>query len=103
VERQLGEVEGLRQVVVGTETEPTDRSPGESAAMSMRTIAGSSLSLTMRQRASPGRPRSSTEHVVGVDVDLGGGVEAVVGDVDGHAMVAEAPRRRRRPGAGRPR
>ena len=69
------------------------RSPGESAAVSISTMAGSSRSLTIRQRTSPWRPGRSPvqhEHVVGIEIDLGGRLQTVVGDVHGHTLVAQA-------------
>ena len=69
------------------------RSPGVPAAVSMSTMTGLPVSVIIRQIVSPWTPGQvpvQDEHVVVVEVELEGGVHAVVGDVDGHALITQA-------------
>ena len=69
------------------------RSAGAPAAVSIRIIA-EFVALgdhpAERVAVDAGEVAVQDDDVVGVEVELRGGVEAVVGDVDGHALVAQA-------------
>ncbi len=95
---QLGEVERLREVVVGADPEPLhavlDRAgggqhqhPGRLAGRHQRTAYV--VAVEERQIA------IEHDHVVGDDVRAEQRVLAVVGDVDGHALAAQNGRDRR--------
>ena len=69
------------------------RSAGAPAAVSIRIIAGSSDLVMMRQSCvavDAGEVAVEHDDVVGVDVELCSGLVAVVGDVDGDSLVAQA-------------
>jgi hypothetical protein len=56
-------VERFGEVVVGTEREPAMRSVGALAAVSIRIVAGSSLSVIIRQRCRRARRGSQSRTI----------------------------------------
>ena len=89
---QLGELEGLGQVVVGTQSEPLDAvldraGGGEHQHPARRPVRDQGSADVVAVGA--GQVAVEHHHVVVVDRQLRAGVVAVEGDVDGHAFPAQ--------------
>src|SRR6202034_1801644 len=91
-EHELGEVEGFGQVVVGAEAEPADpvvagAGGGEHEGHGRPVAFGDHLAEGVAVDA--GQVAVEHDDLVGVGVEFGGGVDSVVGDVDGETLVAQ--------------
>jgi hypothetical protein len=92
-EDQLGEVERFGQVVVGAEPEaahPVGGGVGRGEHEHHGRVIAASDHPADGVAVDAGQVSVQYDDVVAVDVQLGGGVEPGVGDVDGHALVSEA-------------
>ncbi len=89
---EFGEVEGLRQVIVGAEREPGDTVCGGAGGGEHKDhcrVCRGGDHLAERVAMDSGEIAIEYDHVVGVQVELGGGFVAVVGDIDRDALVTE--------------
>jgi len=85
-------VERLGEVVVGADCEPGDafsRRVGGGQHQNHRRLVAADEHLADRVAVKPREVAVKDDDVVGVEVEFAGGVEAVVGDVDGDALVAQ--------------
>src|SRR5712691_9418845 len=90
---EFGEVEGFGQVVVGPQGESGDLVAGGAGGGEHEDhdrVAGRGDRAADGVAVDAGQVAVQDEHVVGVQVQLGGGVGAVVGDVGGDALVTQA-------------
>ena len=90
---QLGEMERLGQVIVGTQAQAADPLPGRAGrgqhehhdpVVPLGDHLTQGVAMDSRQVA------VEHHHVVGVELELGRGLQPVVGGIDGHALVAQA-------------
>jgi hypothetical protein len=90
-EDELRKVEGFDEVVVGAEAETADPIAGLVGGgqhQNHRWLLAFGEQPRQVVAVQAGQIAVEDGDVVGVDVELDGGVEAVVGDVHGHALVA---------------
>ena len=89
-QHELGEVERLGQVVVGAQAQAADPVPGRAGRGQHQhhdPVVALGDHLAERVAVDAGQVAVEDDHVVGVDVELGRGLQPVAGDVDGHALV----------------
>ena len=105
-QHQLGEVERLGEVVVGAQGQAADPVAGRAGGGQHQhhgpLVAGGDH-LAEGVAVDAGQVAVEDDHVVGVDVEFGRGFQPVVGDVHGHALIAQALGDHGRRGSGRPR
>ena len=86
-------MEGLGEVVVGAEPEACDAVGGVAGGgehQDHRGLFAVGDDLAEPVAVDTGEVAVEKDDVVGVEVDLRDSFEAVVGDVDGHALIAQA-------------
>ena len=86
-------MERLGQVVVGAQAQAADAVPGGAGRGEHENhdpVAVLGDHLAERVAVDSGQVTVKDDHVVGVDVELGRGLQPVVGRVYGHALVPEA-------------
>jgi hypothetical protein len=89
-QHEFGDVEGLGQVVVGAQGQAGDPVAGGAGGGEHEDhdrVAGRSDRAADRVAVDAGQVAVQDEHVVGVQVQLEGGVRAVAGDIGGDALI----------------